>query len=139
MTKALLDTDTLSEMIKGVDQTVAARARAYRSEFGLYTVSAITFMEVVRGYQKKQATRQLQAFLAAMATEEVLPFDQIAAEPAGRIAGELERTGLHIGVADPMIASMAIVHGLELVTGNTSHFERIRQLGHPLTLSHWRN
>ena len=138
MNKVLLDTDTLSEMIKGVDQTVTAHARAYRAVFGRYTISAITFMEVVRGYQKKQATRQLQAFLAAMATEEVLSFDPMAAELAGRIAGELERTGLRIGLADPMIAAMAIVHGLELVTGNTSHFERVRQLGHPLTLGNWR-
>ena len=74
-------------------------------------------MEVIRGYQQKQASRQLQNFLTANATEEVIPFDQADAELAGRIAGELER----IGLADPMIASIALTHGLELVTGNTAH------------------
>jgi tRNA(fMet)-specific endonuclease VapC len=57
-----------------VNPTVAAHATAYRAAFGRYTISAVTFMEVVRGYQKKQASRPLQAFLAAIASEEVIPF-----------------------------------------------------------------
>ena len=32
-----------------------------------------------------------------------------------------------------MIAAIALHHGLELVTGNTSHYQRIQQLGYPLT------
>jgi tRNA(fMet)-specific endonuclease VapC len=70
--------------------------------------------------------------------EEVLDFDRPAAELAGRIAGDLERVGRPIGVADPMIAAIALIHGLELVTGNTAHFQRIQQLGYPLTLANWR-
>ena len=138
MNKAILDTDTFSEITKGVDPTVAANARAYRKAFSRYTISAVTFMEVVRGYQKKQASRQLQAFLAAIASEEVIPFDRPVAELAGRIAGELERVGRPIGLADPMIAAIALTHGLELVTGNTSHFQRIQQIGYPLILANWR-
>jgi PIN domain-containing protein len=70
--------------------------------------------------------------------EEVLPFDRATAELAGRIAGELERTGQPIGLADPMIAAIALTHGLELVTGNTAHFQRVQNLGYPLTLVNWR-
>jgi tRNA(fMet)-specific endonuclease VapC len=138
LNKAILDTDIFSEITKGVDQTVAAHAKAYRTAFGRYTISAVTFMEVIRGYQKKQASRQLQSFLAAIVSEEVIPFDQPAAELAGKIAGELERMGRPIGVTDPMIAAIAIKHGLELVTGNTTHFQRIQQLGYSLTLVNWR-
>jgi predicted nucleic acid-binding protein len=36
-----------------------------------------------------------------------------------------------IGLANPMIAAIALHHGLELVTGNTAHIERIQQLGYP--------
>jgi tRNA(fMet)-specific endonuclease VapC len=53
-------------------------------------------------------------------------------------AGELERVGRPIGTADSMIAAIALQHGLELVTGNTVHFQRVQQLGHPLTLVNWR-
>ena len=43
-----------------------------------------------------------------------------------------------IGLADPMIAAIGLTHGLELVTGNTAHYQRIQQLGYPLTLVNWR-
>ncbi len=117
---------------------VTGHATAYRNAFSRYTISAITFMEVVRGYQKKQAARQLQHFLASTASEEVIPFDRSASELAGRIAGDLECAGQPIGLADPMIAAVALQHGLELVTGNTAHFQRIQQLGYPLMLANWR-
>ena len=40
--------------------------------------------------------------------------------------------------ADPMIAGIALHHGLVLVTANTSHFQRIADLGYPLELENWR-
>ncbi|MFO0958915.1 MAG: PIN domain-containing protein [Isosphaeraceae bacterium] len=126
MNPALIDTDILSEFTKGINATVAAHAVAYRQLFGRYSVSAVTYMEAVRGYRQKQATRQLHAFLAAFASEEVLPIDREIADLAGQIAGELERIGQPIGTADPMIAATALHHGLDQVTGNTAHFERIR-------------
>ena len=95
-------------------------------------------MEIVRGFHQNQSTRRLQAFVASLATLEILPFDLPDAEPAGRIAGDLERVGRPIGVAAPMIAAIALTNGLELVTGNTAHFQRIEQLGYPLTLVNWR-
>ncbi len=138
MNKTILDTDIFSEIIKGVNPTVAAHAKTYRRAFGLYTVSAVTVMEIVQGYQQKRATRQLQAFLTALPSQEVLSFDEADAELAGRIAGELERTGRPIGTADSMIAAIALEHGLELVTGNIAHFQRVQQLGYSLTLANWR-
>jgi len=42
--------------------------------------------------------------------------------------------GRPIGVAEPMIAAIALRHGLELVTGTTAHFQRIQQLGYSITL-----
>lgn len=34
-----------------------------------------------------------------------------------------------------MIAAIALHHGLEVVTGNTAHFQRVQQLGYPLALA----
>lgn len=138
MNKALLDTDTLSELGRAINPTVMRHGTAYLADFGRYTVSVITVMEIVRGLTKKRATKQLQAFLAVISSQEVLIFDQAAAELAGHIEGELERAGQPIGRADPMIAASALVNGLELVTGNTAHYQRIQQLGHPLVLNDWR-
>ena len=138
MNKGLLDTDIFSELGKGVDQAVARSGATYRATFSRYTISVITVMEVVRGLHKKQATRQLQTFLTKIASEEVLAFDQGAAELAGQIEGELERVGRPVGRADPMIAAIALQNGLELVTGNTTHYQRIQQIGYPLVLHNWR-
>ncbi len=138
MNKALLDTDIYSEILKGIDPTVVQHATAYRRLQGILTLSAITVMEVIRGFQRSQSTRRLQAFIDAIALEEIITFDRPAAELAGRISGELERIGQPIGTSDPMIAAIALHHGLDLVTGNTAHFQRIQSLGYPLTLVNWR-
>ena len=138
MSKVLLDTDIYSEVIKAVNPTVTQNAITYRQKNGVLTLSAITVMEIVRGFQQNQSVRRFQDFLTAVASEEVLIFDQPAAELAGRIEGELVRVGRPIGMADTMIAAIALTHGLELFTGNTAHFQRVQQLGYPLMLVNWR-
>lgn len=138
MNKGLLDTDILSELFKGVNPSVGRNASAYRQAFGHLTLSATTVMEIVSGLQRMQSPRRIQKFMNNISGEEVLPFDKAAGKLAGEIAGDLERTGQSIGIADPMIAAVALQHGLELVTGNTAHFQRIQQLGYPLTLANWR-
>jgi tRNA(fMet)-specific endonuclease VapC len=136
--KALLDTDTFSEIGKGRTPAITAKAKTYRKVFGYYSFSAVTVLEIVRGYQKAQDFQRLHAFLASITSEEIFPLDTSAAELAGRITGDLDRVGQPIGRADPMIAAIAIDQGLELVTGNTAHYQRIQQLGYPLTLVNWR-
>jgi tRNA(fMet)-specific endonuclease VapC len=134
----MLDTDIYSEILKSVDPTVTRNATAYRQAHGTLTLSAVTLMEIFRGFQRNQSQKKLQQFLAVVALEEVLAFDRAAGELGGRIAGELERIGQPIGLADPMIAAIALTQGLELVTGNTAHFQRVQQSGYPLILSNWR-
>jgi tRNA(fMet)-specific endonuclease VapC len=136
--KALLDTDIYSEVLKAIDQNVTANATAYRQAHGFLTVSVITVMEVIQGYQRIGATRRIQAFRIAVALEEVLVFDQATADLAGQIAGDLDRVGRPIGRCDPMIAAIALANGLDLATGNTAHYQRVQQLGYPLALVNWR-
>ena len=81
---------------------------------------------------------RLHVTRSGVAHQNSADFARDTAELAGRIAGELERIGQPIGTADPMIAAIALHHGLELVTGNTAHFQRIQQIGYPLTLANWR-
>jgi predicted nucleic acid-binding protein len=89
VSKVLLDTDIYSEVMKAVNPTVTQNAVAYRQKNGVLTLSAITVMEIVRGFQQNQSVRRLQDFLTAVVSEEVLIFDKAAAEHAGRIEGEL--------------------------------------------------
>lgn len=139
MNKALLDTDIYSEILKAFNQTVTSNATTYRQAHGRLTFAVITVMEIIQGLQKVGASpKRIQAFRTAIIPEVILPFYQDAADLAGLIAGDLDRVGRPIGRCDPLIAAVAIRNGLELVTGNTAHYQRIQQLGYPLTLVNWR-
>jgi tRNA(fMet)-specific endonuclease VapC len=138
MRKSLLDTDIFSEILKGVDPVVVERATAYRAVFGQYTISAITVMEIVKGLHKVSREERIQQFLQGLVSVEILGLDERSAELAGRIFADLERTGQPIGRADPMVAAVAIQHGLALVTGNTAHYERVNALGYDLAIENWR-
>ena len=58
----------------------------------------------------------------------VLPYDLGCAKSFGEIRGYLEETDMTLPDADIQIAATAIYHGLELVTGNLRHFQRIEKL-----------
>ena len=137
MNKALLDTDIYSEVLKAIHQNVTRSATTYRRAHGRLTFSVVTIMEIIQGLQKGGSSpKRIQTFRAAITPEEILAFDQDTADLAGLIAGDLDRVGRPIGRCDPMIAAVAIHHGLELVTGNTAHYQRIQQLGYSLPHPH---
>lgn len=138
MRRALLDTDILSEVLKGRNADVRHCAEAYGAQYGRLLTSTITVLEIVKGLHKAGKAEQLDSFLRTVPTLEVLALDQDAAILAGRIYAYLERKGIPIGRADPMIAAIALTAGCQLVTGNTEHFSRIRLLGYDLDLADWR-
>ncbi len=137
--ESLLDTDTLSEVLKGFDPRVAKKATAYLRAFGRYTTSVLTVMEIVKGLHKQRRTKKINEFLAHMSAAEVLPFEQDGAILAGRIFADLERTGQPIGRIDPMIAAISLQRHLTLVTGNLVHYQRIQAVGYKLKLENWRS
>src|SRR3954447_24921274 len=100
MNKALLDTDIFSEFLKGHDLKVQQNAAVYRQAIGPLTISVVTVMEMIKGLHKMNREPAIQALLARLAVEEILGFDIDAAEKAGRIHADLERTGQPIGWAD---------------------------------------
>ena len=139
MSKQLLDTDILSEVIKGKDKTVAQKAAAYLEAEGRFTTTAVTVAEVVYGFRRMGREDRITAFEASLTNVEVVPFDDAAARIAGRINADLQGQGRIIGMPDVMIAAIALHRGLTLVTGNVAHFEYVRALGHDLGINNWRD
>lgn len=138
MEQPLLDTDIYSEILRAKNASIVRTASAYRIQFGKYTLSVTTVVELVQGLQRAERIDRLPSLKEALKAEEILVLDYESAILAGQIYGKLQRTGQTIGRADPLIAGMAIRHDLRLVTGNTEHFERIVRLGFPLRLENWR-
>lgn len=138
MTKAVIETDILSEILRGRNAIVLSNMLGYIEQFGRLSVAAVTVMEVVRGYGRIGRTDALDRFLEQLRNYEVLSFDRESAVLAGEIVAALDRAGKPIGAADPMIAATALTRGYRVVTGNTAHFERIEAFGHALACENWR-
>jgi hypothetical protein len=52
MNRSLLDTDILSEIIKGRDLVVAAKARAYLTQVGRFTTLAVSVAAIIYGFRR---------------------------------------------------------------------------------------
>ena len=50
MSRVLLDTDILSEILKGKSPIVTAKAATYLAQQGCFTTSAVTVAEIVYGF-----------------------------------------------------------------------------------------
>jgi tRNA(fMet)-specific endonuclease VapC len=138
MEKTLLDTDIFSEVLKKKHLQIVEKAQQYYKQFGRYTISTITVLEIVKGFHKINRENDIQMLLPKLLTSELVTLTIKSAELAGRIYADLERTGQPIGRADPMIAAIAIEQKLVLATGNERHYQRIQELGYNLTLANWK-
>src|ERR1017187_8017543 len=76
MGKVLLDTDILSEYLKGHDQTVANHAARYAQQYRVFTFTSVTVYEIVYGLELKTAASQLKKALAWLKqNEQVTPIN----------------------------------------------------------------
>jgi tRNA(fMet)-specific endonuclease VapC len=134
MKLCLLDTDILSEVMRGRNQDVVAKAELYLQSHGQFAISAFTQYEVVRGLRWRKATVKLAEFLRLCEAMTVYP---ITADILDR-AADLWAGGAALGKpkmdADLLIAATALVRGRELVTGNLTHFDWIEGL----VVTNWR-
>lgn len=134
MDAALLDTDTLSELLKGRNANVRLRALAYVQQHGQLAFSSMTRYEVVRGYRDRGAMVQLNRFATLCQQSIVVPVTDGVFDRAAEL-WVLARQGGHPRAdADLVIAATALEQGRVLVTGNTHHFAWI--VG--LRLEDWR-
>lgn len=136
--KCLIDTDIFSEIRKGKNPSVIRQALAYKAIFKQYTISVITVSEIIKGWKKVNREDRVQEFVKDLEEIEVLSLDIKAAKLSGLIHADLETRGQSIGLADILIASIAISNYLILVTNNTKHYQRIKLLGYPLFINNWR-
>jgi predicted nucleic acid-binding protein len=138
MTKSLLDTDILSEYLKGHDQNVAKQAARYIEQFGVFTFTSITVYEIVYGLELKAATSQLKKISAWLnQNEQITPVaaDYVA---AATIKASARRQGSVLELPDCLIAAVAVRLQMPLVTGNTEDFQAVQQTGVKLDLDNWR-
>lgn len=124
---SLLDTDILSELFKG-RELVKDRAAEYIREHSRLTISHITKYEILKGLKAKKAQKQIDAFIKFCMCNNVLPISDDAIMKAADIYASLKEQGELISDGDILVAAIAITHNLVLITNNTNHFPRIKDL-----------
>ena len=123
----LLDTCTLSDYLRRNRHVVK---NLHRQKSTRLAVSVITQYEIQYGLLNKPSLipkykSQLNELYNKV---NVLAVDEMTAFCAARIKKELKQQGTPIGEPDIFIAATALVHDLTVVTNNTKHFSRIKEL-----------
>jgi tRNA(fMet)-specific endonuclease VapC len=122
----LLDTNILSAHIR----RPAGLAHRFTQHSGRLYISTVSLAELyVWAYRRGDTTAALAAIDTTMQYEvQVLLFDADCARAFGQIRADLQRRGRDSYPVDLMIAAVAIVHDLVLVTHNTTDFRNVPDL-----------
>lgn len=122
----LFDTDAISELLRPRPATAYVRWVGSVPREEQFT-SAVVVGELYQGaFRSPAAARHLENIDSRiLPAVTVLPYDVPAARVYGEIRARLEAEGRPLADADLQIAATALLHDLELVTGNLKHFSRV--------------
>lgn len=119
----LADTDVLIDYLAGT-QPVTDQVLEYAQSDRLHT-SAVTCFELLSGAWDGKRGDRVRRLVAAVP---VLPLDREAATRAAAVRQQLARRGFSIGMADSLIAGIALVSDLPLLIRNRRHFDHVEGL-----------
>ena len=126
MTRFLLDTNILSDLVRNPQGSIAARI-AEVGDAAICT-SIIVAAELRFGAAKKgseRLTSQLERILSAI---DIQPFEAPADVAYGQLRAQLEAAGVPIGGNDMLITAQALATDCAVVTDNEREFARIAGL-----------
>jgi tRNA(fMet)-specific endonuclease VapC len=126
LTRYLLDTNIISDLIKNPKGRVAKRiARVGESNV---CTSIIVAAELRYGCAKSGSERLSEAVENLLGELDVLSLEDPADTEYGKIRAELERRGTPIGANDLLIAAHALAIEATIVTANVDEFARVKGL-----------
>jgi tRNA(fMet)-specific endonuclease VapC len=119
----LLDTNILSAHMR---RPSGLAHRFFQHSGRLYAPSVGLGELLVWAYNRPDPTKILNAIDELLLQEvSILDFDRYCANEFGRVRIQLRRTGIEVPSVDLMIASVALIYDLTLVTHNTADFQNI--------------
>ena len=118
----LLDTNICSAHMR----RPAGLAHRFFQYAGGIAISTVVLAELYAGAYKHPNPAKLLVLIRDLLDEvAVVDFDSACAEQYGKLRGTLLQQGISVPTADLMIASVALVYDLTLVTHNTADFRNI--------------
>lgn len=123
--KFLLDTNICSAHLR----RPGGLAHRFIQHTGQLAIPSLVLGELLAGAHRHPEPAQLLRGIDDLVLEVgVLAFDERCARRFGAVRAEQYKTGRPAGPVDAMIAAVALVHDLTLVTGNVKHFEMVAGL-----------
>ncbi len=117
----LVDTDVLIWHLRGYPQ-----ATRRLDELGAFTMSAVSYLEVLQGMRSKAELAAVKKMLQHRAAT-LLPVSEAITQRAIELMESLTLShGLQLG--DALIAATALDHGLPVLTANVKHFSAVEGL-----------
>jgi tRNA(fMet)-specific endonuclease VapC len=119
----LLDTNTCSEHLR----RPAGLIHRFVQHAGRLHIPTIVLGELYAwAYRRPNPAPLLTSIeMALLADVSVISYDETCAHEFGRVRGTLLKQGISVSSIDLMIASVALVHQLTLVTHNTADFRNV--------------
>ena len=134
MKRCTLDTNIITAFLKN-DLRVVERVSNYLELFDKLTINIISYYEILRGLKDLGNQEKLRSFEDFIQENELVLIRKDTIEKAAEIYAYLKKDGNLIEDADILMAAIAIVEDLVLITNNTSHFNRVKGL----RLDNWIN
>ncbi len=111
----LIDTDVLIEYLKD-----NKRATELIDSLGSFSISSVTYMELIQGLRNQEELRKWKTFLKERHIQHILIDQEITAKAIFWM--EEFFLSHHLRMADSLIAATANVYGLDLLTGNINDY-----------------
>ena len=124
MKRCTLDTNIITAFLKN-DLNVLTKVSEYLDAFDCLSINIISYYEILRGLIDLGNRKKLKEFDEFIEENELISIRKGTIQKAAEIYAYLKKRGNLIEDADILIAAIALVENLVLVTDNVRHFERV--------------
>ncbi len=123
----LLDTDTVSFFLKKNPSVAEKVIQAVQNE-SVIGISIITHYEIMSGLKFKFSEKYLKSYSLFTDSIYIYPLTEQSVQISSDLYANLRKKGKPLDDIDLLIAGTAVENRSILVTGNISHFQRIKGL-----------
>lgn len=123
----LLDTDTVSFFLKKHTSVAEKIMQAVQNE-SVIGISIITHYEIMSGLKFKFSEKYLKSYSLFTDSIYIYPLTEQSVQISSDLYANLRKKGKPLDDIDLLIAGTAVENKSILVTGNLSHFQRIKGL-----------
>ncbi len=117
----LIDTDVIIWYLKGNE-----KAKAAIEKLSTFSISVITYMELVQGMRNQRELRELRRALKDWKANILYIDEEISSKAMFLVERHFLSDSMRL--ADALIASTALTNGLPILTANDKHYKVVNQL-----------